>query len=103
MTSLDSARETIALFDRNLAQEETATRLHVERLVAAGLSYDSEQVREAWSMCAAKTRPLRDARENLVKAIATIVGMVAPAPELYADRHQAEREQATRLATRWMA
>lgn len=79
-SGLDSARETIAIFDQKIAQAEAETRQHVERLHAAGLEYDSAAIRSVWDSCAAQTRPLRAARENLAKAVATIVGMVAPAP-----------------------
>ncbi len=78
--SLDSARETIAIFDQNIAIAENETRQIVERLHNAGLSFDSQQIKKAWDRCAEETRPLRAAREQLVKAVATIVGMTAPAP-----------------------
>ena len=51
MTSLDSAHETIAIFNRQIAEAEGEARQHVERLVAAGLTYDSEQVKKAWDGC----------------------------------------------------
>ncbi len=77
-TSLDSARETIACFDRQIAEAEAVTRRAVDHLRANGYDYDSEQVKEAWDRCAEKTRPLRTARENLVNAVATIIGMTEP-------------------------
>lgn len=77
-TSLDSAREVIASFDRQIAELEGETRQHVERLRADGYGYASEQVAKAWDACAEKTRAMRKARESLVSAVATIVGMTAP-------------------------
>lgn len=78
MSSLDSARQTIAIFDRQIAEAENETRQRVERLVAAGLSYESAEVKKAWDDCGASLRLIREARENLVKAIAIVVGMTAP-------------------------
>jgi hypothetical protein len=77
-TSLDSARETIALFDRQIAETESETRQHIERLVAACLTYDSEQVKKAWDDCALRLKMVRASRESLAQAIATIAGMIAP-------------------------
>ena len=78
MTSLDSAHETIAIFNRQIAEAEGEARQHVERLVAAGLTYDSEQVKKAWDDCALRLRMVRASRESLVQAIVTIAGMTAP-------------------------
>ena len=77
MTSLDSAHETIAIFNRQIAEAEGEARQHVERLVAAGLTYDSEQVKKAWDDCALRLRMVRASRESLVQAIVTIAGMTA--------------------------
>lgn len=85
--SLDSARETVAIFDQKIVQAEDETRRLVERLHAAGIGYKSQQVKDAWDRCADQIRPMRDARESLVKAMATIVGMTAPAP-IVMDAHQ---------------
>jgi hypothetical protein len=76
-TSLDSARETIALFDRQIAELEEATRQHAKRLESDGRR---DLITAAWDSCAKQTRPLRAAREKLVNAVATIVGMTAPPP-----------------------
>lgn len=59
--SLDSARETLAAFDRKIAQAEDETRRLVERLHAAGIGYKSKHVKDAWDQCAEQTRPLRTA------------------------------------------
>ncbi len=92
MTSLDSARETIAIYDRKIAQAQDETRRLVERLHAAGIGYKSKQVKDAWDKCADRIRPMRDAREALVKAIATIVGMTAPAPVIIDQQSMAPKE-----------
>lgn len=76
--SLDSARETIAAFDRKIAQAEDETRRLIERLRVAGIGYKSKHVKEAWDRCAEQTRPLRAAREDLVKAMATVASAQPP-------------------------
>lgn len=79
-TSITRARETVAWFDQKIAELEHETRQKVERLRAADYSYASEQVEKEWDACAERTRPLRDARERLVTAVAAIVGMTKPPP-----------------------
>lgn len=77
--SLDSARETIAIFDRKISEAEAETRARVDRMVAAGgAGCASEAVAKEWDKCEAELRMIRESREALVKAVATIIGMVPP-------------------------
>lgn len=70
--STDSARETIAAFDRQIAEDENETRQYVERLRADGFDLDSDAVRTVWDNCAGRLKAIRAAREKLVQAMATI-------------------------------
>jgi len=79
--SLQSARETIALFDRQIAEAEAQTRSRVERLRSEGYEYDDPAITKEWDECGLRLRLVREAREKLVSAVATIVGMV-PTPAI---------------------
>ncbi len=81
MNDIEAAREAIATLDIEIAKVEQETRERVARIP------DTEQrgpgyltARQEWSTFEARVRPLRDQREVLVKAIATIEGLKAPAP-----------------------
>lgn len=76
--SMDSARETIAAFDRMIAEDERDTRETVERLKADGFDYDSEPVKTAWDACGMRLKSVRSAREKLVQAMATIAAAKSP-------------------------
>lgn len=77
-SSMDSARETIAAFDRIIAEDERDTREYVERMRAAGFDLDSEAVRKVWDNSAGRLKAVRAAREKLVQAMVTVQAAKPP-------------------------
>lgn len=79
MSGLDQARENLHTMDMQIAKLEYETRERIVR--CTGLDGDADLVsREEWGKFNEQVRPLREQREHLAKAIATIVGMAAPPP-----------------------
>lgn len=92
MTDLEQARETLAEYDRQIAKLEYETRQRVERMT--GLDGDADFVsRQEWSRFNLQVAPIRSARDHLAKAIATIVGMAAPAPVIIVDQQSQPQEK----------